>query len=139
MKHKYISCDLMELLVVGSCTGEKNVRDCPYLLTEADFDEPSALLRREAELGRWALPAVRLYTGWQHRYMMMGINAIRERFGSPRVRTCARRAQVGFHDLVLNFEIPRKAVRIEVWRSPHEDREQNANVTRSRPRSSMNG
>jgi hypothetical protein len=72
----------MELLLVGSCTGEKDVRDCPNLLTETDFDDPSALLRREAELSRWALPAVRLYMGWQHRYMMMGVNAIRERFGS---------------------------------------------------------
>lgn len=72
----------MELLVVGSCTGEKEARDCPYLLTEGDFDDPSALLRREAELSRWALPAGRLYTGWQHRYMMKGISAIRQRFGS---------------------------------------------------------
>jgi hypothetical protein len=72
----------MELLVIGSCTGEKDVRDCPHSLTEADFDDPSALLRREAELSRWALPAVRLYTGWQHRYMMIGVNAIRHKFGS---------------------------------------------------------
>jgi hypothetical protein len=71
----------MKLLVVGSCTGEKNSGDCPYLLTEADFDDPSALLRREADLTRWALPAARLYTGWQHRYMMIGVNAIKERFG----------------------------------------------------------
>ena len=72
----------MEILLVGSCTGEKDVRDCPYLLTEADFDDPATLLRREAELSRWALPAVRLYTGWQHRYMMNGVKAIRQRFGS---------------------------------------------------------
>ena len=72
----------MRLLVVGSCTGEKDVRDCPSSLTEADFDDPSTLPRREAELSRWALPAVRLYTGWQHRYMMVGVKAIRERFGS---------------------------------------------------------
>jgi hypothetical protein len=58
----------MELLVVGSCTGEKDIRDCPCSLTEADFDDPALLLRREAELSRWALPAVRLYTGWQDRY-----------------------------------------------------------------------
>ena len=77
-----ISSGLMELLVVGSCTGEKEVRDCPYLLTEADFDDPATLLRREAELSRWALPAVRLYTGWQHRHTMRGINAIRQRFDS---------------------------------------------------------
>ncbi len=72
----------MELLVVGSCTGEKDVRDCPFSLTEADFDDPATLFRREAELSRWALPAARLYTGWQHRYMMKGVNAIRQKFGS---------------------------------------------------------
>jgi hypothetical protein len=72
----------MKLLVVSSCTGEKDVRDCPSLLDETDFDDSATLLRREAELSRWALPAVRLYTGWQHRYMMMGVNGIRQRFGS---------------------------------------------------------
>ncbi len=72
----------MKLLVVSSCTGEKDVRDCPYPLTERDFDDPTTLLRREAELSRWALPAVRLYTGWQHRYMIDGVNAIRRKFGS---------------------------------------------------------
>lgn len=72
----------MELLVVGSCTGDKDIRDCPYSLTEADFDDPANLSCREAELSRWTLPAVRLYTGWQHRYMVMGVNAIRQRFGS---------------------------------------------------------
>jgi hypothetical protein len=72
----------MELLVVGSCTGDKDIRDCPYSLTEADFDDPATLSCREAELSRWTLPAVRLYTGWQHRYMVMGVNAIRQRFGS---------------------------------------------------------
>jgi hypothetical protein len=72
----------MELLVVSSCTGEKDVRGCPYSLTEANFDDPATLPGREAEWSRWVLPAVRLYTGWQHRYMMMGINAIRQRFGS---------------------------------------------------------
>ncbi len=72
----------MELLVVGSCTDKKDVQDCLYLLTETDFGDSATLRRREAELSRWALPAVRLYTGWQHRYMMAGINAIRQRFGS---------------------------------------------------------
>jgi hypothetical protein len=72
----------MKLLVLGSCTGEKDVRDCPYSLTEADFDDPATLLRREAELSRWRMPAARLYTGWQHRHMMKGVNAIRQQFGS---------------------------------------------------------
>lgn len=72
----------MKLLVVGSCTGKKDVRSCPYSLTEADFDDPAKLLRREAELSCWALRADKLYTGWQHCYMMRGVKAIRQKFGS---------------------------------------------------------
>src|SRR5271155_3780578 len=58
----------MELLVVGSCTDKKDIRDCPYSLKEADFDDPATLFRRAAELSRWALPAFQLYKGWQDRY-----------------------------------------------------------------------
>jgi hypothetical protein len=73
----------MKMLVIGSCTGDKNVRDCPSLLTQPDFDDPSLRRRREAELSAWALPARELYTGWQHRYMMNGVDTIRHRFGTP--------------------------------------------------------
>jgi hypothetical protein len=72
----------MKMLVIGSCTGDKNVRYCPGLLTQPDFDDPSLFRRREAELSAWALPARELYTGWQHRYMMNGVDAIRHRFGT---------------------------------------------------------
>ena len=71
----------MKMLVIGSCTGDKNIRDCPGLLTQADFDDPSLFRRWEAELSAWALPARELYVGWQHRYMMNGVDAIRHRFG----------------------------------------------------------
>jgi hypothetical protein len=69
------------MLVIGSCTGDKKVRDCPSPLTQPDFDDPSQFRRREVELSAWALPARELYTGWQHRYMMNGVDAIRHRFG----------------------------------------------------------
>jgi hypothetical protein len=73
----------MKMLVIGSCTGDKNVRDCPGLLTQADLDDSSLFQCREAELSAWALPARELYTGWQHRYMMNGVDAIRHPFGTP--------------------------------------------------------
>jgi hypothetical protein len=72
----------MKMLVIGSCTGDKNVRDCPGLLTQADLDDSSLFQRREAELSAWALPARELYTGLQHRCMMNGVDAIRHRFGT---------------------------------------------------------
>lgn len=71
----------MNLLVIGSCTGEKEIGDCPYLLKEADFDDATVLRRREAELSEWSLSASRLYTGWQHRYMAKGIGVLRHKFG----------------------------------------------------------
>ena len=89
----------MDLLVVGSCTGEKDVRDCLYLLREADFDDPATLLRREAELSRWALPAVCLYAGWQHRYMMKGLNAIRHFPRLSQLRLSERSAPQSFNPM----------------------------------------
>jgi hypothetical protein len=71
----------MRLLVISSCTGKKDVRDCPKKLTEADFDDPALRRVREAELARWALPARLLYVGQQHRYMMKGIACLRQKFG----------------------------------------------------------
>jgi hypothetical protein len=71
----------MKMLVIGSCTGEKNVRDCPGLLTQADLDDSSQFRCREVELSAWALPAREVYTGWQHRYMMNGVDVICHRFG----------------------------------------------------------
>lgn len=72
----------MKLLVIGSCTHAKEMRRCPSPLSQADFDDLSTLQRREAELSAWALPASELYTGWQHRYMMSGVKALRNKFGS---------------------------------------------------------
>jgi hypothetical protein len=72
----------IKMLVIGSCTGDKSVRDCPSLLTQADLDDSSLFQRREAELSAWALPARELYTGLQHRYMMNGVDAIHHRFGT---------------------------------------------------------
>ena len=70
------------MLVIGSCTGRKALRDCPNLLTESDFDDPLLFQERDPGLSAWALPARELYTGWQHRYLMKGVAAIRHRFGA---------------------------------------------------------
>ena len=72
----------MRLLVISSCTGKKDVRDCPRKLTHVDFDDPVFRRLREAELARWALPARLLYTGQQHRFMMKGIECLRHKFGA---------------------------------------------------------
>jgi hypothetical protein len=47
----------MKILVIGSCTQAKDIRNYPSLLTQADFNDPFAFQRREAELSAWALPA----------------------------------------------------------------------------------
>jgi len=72
----------MNLLVISSCTGEKQTCGCPSPVTESDFENMLLLRQRETQLSAWALPAARLYSGWQHRYMMKGIDALRHRFGS---------------------------------------------------------
>jgi hypothetical protein len=52
----------IKMLVIGSCTGDKNIRDCPSPLTQPDFDDPSLFRSREAELSPWALPAPESFT-----------------------------------------------------------------------------
>ena len=51
----------------------------PVCSLRPTLDDSSLFQCREAELSAWALPARELYTGWQHRYMMTGVDAIRHR------------------------------------------------------------
>jgi len=71
----------MRMLVIGSCTGEKDVGNCPYLLKEVDFDESVVLRRRESEFAQRMKPAVSLYTGRQHTQMMAAVRLLRSTFG----------------------------------------------------------
>jgi hypothetical protein len=73
----------MRFLVIGSCTGEKDDAHCPsnLKLREADFERPSVLQSREAELTEWMKPATVMYTGRQHSQMMAGISLLRSSFG----------------------------------------------------------
>jgi len=69
------------MLVISSCTKDKATRGCPVLLIESDFADQDRLRRREAELAQWALPASRMYSGDQHRYLMNGISLLRSSLG----------------------------------------------------------
>jgi hypothetical protein len=71
----------MKMLVIGSCTGRKDVGSCPFLLSEVDFDDPDLLHRRESALDRWMKPAASMYTGRQHTQMMAGVRLLRSTFG----------------------------------------------------------
>ncbi len=71
----------MKLLVIGSCTKSKDVGNCPRLLLEPDFANPTKLAAGERRLSDWILPAASLYTGLQHRYMMNGVEHLRSCFG----------------------------------------------------------
>ena len=73
----------MKALVVGSCTGAKDDRECPdtIKLTTSDFDDPARLLEREKELRKWIRPACQMYTGRQHTQMMEGIRSLRSAYG----------------------------------------------------------
>lgn len=72
----------MKILVIGSCTGDKG-KDYPKdkQLTEADFDDPARLERREQELSKWIKPAAEMYRGRQHTQMMDGVRLLRSLYG----------------------------------------------------------
>ena len=67
----------IRMLVVGSCTGEKNIQDCPCLLTAAGLQQSDW----RARLQQWQIPAAQLYSGPQHIKMMRGVRELRSHFG----------------------------------------------------------
>jgi hypothetical protein len=67
------------LLVISSCTGDKAVK--VPALTLDDFADPNRLAQRERELASVRRPAGAMYTGWQHLYLMRGIDKLRRAFG----------------------------------------------------------
>ena len=67
----------MKILVIGSCTGEKKYKPANQLQQE-DFSPPERLRQRTEELSAYKAPAAEMYTGQQHRYLMEGLEQIRE-------------------------------------------------------------
>jgi hypothetical protein len=68
------------LLVISSCTGDKAVK--APALTLDDFADPDRLAQRERELASVRRPAAAMYTGWQHVYLMRGVDKLRRAFRS---------------------------------------------------------
>jgi hypothetical protein len=64
------------LLVISSCTGAKAVKE--PALTLDDFADPDRLVQREHELAWVRRPAAAMYTGWQHVYLMRGVELFRQ-------------------------------------------------------------
>lgn len=71
----------MRILVITSCTGRKKHKP-PNQLTYEDFASPECLHRRTAELKDFETSAAEMYTGQQHRYLMAGLEKVREIYGS---------------------------------------------------------
>jgi len=68
----------MEIVVVTSCTGEKESHP-ENGLTKEDFEQGAVhVTRREEELDDHMLPAEEMYAGQQHVRLMRGVEAIRE-------------------------------------------------------------
>lgn len=70
----------MKMLVVSSCTGEKKFKPANQLQPE-DFSSAARLCARTAELRNSEAPAAEMYTGLQHRYLMEGLEQVREIHG----------------------------------------------------------
>ena len=71
----------MRILVVTSCTGRKKHKP-PNQLKYEDFTSSERLHQRIAALKDFEVPAAEMYTGQQHRYLMAGLEEIREIYGS---------------------------------------------------------
>lgn len=71
----------IRILVISSCTSTKS-KEHPEQLQLDDFRDPAQLAQRQAELRslapHLATPARDLYTGRQHRYVMEGVERLRQ-------------------------------------------------------------
>ena len=67
----------MEILVIGSCTGDKKHKPANQLRHE-DFCSPERLRQRTEEMSAYKEPAAEMYTGQQHRYLMEGLKQVRK-------------------------------------------------------------
>ncbi|MDE2799131.1 MAG: hypothetical protein OXI94_10755 [Gemmatimonadota bacterium] len=70
----------MKILVIGSCSGNKKHKLANQLQKE-DFISPERLRQRTEELSAYKAPAAKMYTGQQHRYLMEGLEQVREIYG----------------------------------------------------------
>lgn len=70
----------MKMLVITSCTGEKKFKPANQLQPE-DFSSAARLRERTAELRNSEALAAEMYTGLQHRYLMEGLEQVREIHG----------------------------------------------------------
>ena len=66
----------MRILVITSCTGRKKYKPENQLQYE-DFTSSERLHQRTAELKDFEAPAVEMYTGQQHLYLMDGLRQLR--------------------------------------------------------------
>jgi hypothetical protein len=69
------------LLVISSCTGDK-AEKTPRELKLEDFADADRLARREHELASFRRPASVMYTGKQHKYLMLGVDKLRQIYGN---------------------------------------------------------
>ena len=70
----------MKILVIGSCTGKKKYKPANQL-QQKDFSPPEHRRQRTEELSAYKAPAAEMYTGQQHRYLMEGLEQLREIYG----------------------------------------------------------
>jgi hypothetical protein len=71
----------MKILIISSCTGDKDAHGFPSILSRPEVDKLrlSGLLKSRSEKGRAARA---LYTGQQHKQLFVGVDMLREQYGT---------------------------------------------------------
>lgn len=111
----------MKVLIVTSCTGEKEVSPKNQLLL-TDFQQGAEhLATREQELTQYRMSAGKLYTGIQHKRLMAGVTAFREQSPDHEISLHILSAGYGLlseKDLVVPYEVTfqgMKASELREW------------------------
>ena len=75
----------MKIVIISTCTAEKQWPDPAVLLTPEDLDSPQARAAAHRRLRPQLLPATELYTGLLHRWTTDGVQQLRRAYGEDSV------------------------------------------------------
>lgn len=90
--------DPMKIVVITSCTGDKAVSHARQITLDEFKQGETVVKEREAELAGLMTPAEDIYTGQQHKRLMRGVKAIRDRRPDVQVRVYVLSAGYGLVD-----------------------------------------
>lgn len=97
----------MKILVISSCTKEKKFKIQNQANAE-ELDNPETREIKTAELWKYRTPALEMYTGDQHKFLIEGLNKLWDKYGNKFIDLYIVSAGYGLisaNELIIPYEV----------------------------------